>query len=69
MINKGNSNSSTFLNAFRKFIEGEVSYDLLLVITEKYGFTNVVDAFQNVNGGIIPNQFYHKDYNGLHKRS
>lgn len=26
------------------------------------GFVNVVDAFQNVNGGIIRDQFYTKDY-------
>lgn len=64
---QGNSNSSTFLDACRKFNNQEISYDNLLSITEKYGFTNVIDAFQNVNGGIIPNQFYHKDYNGSSK--
>lgn len=26
------------------------------------GFVNVVDAFQNVNGDVIPNQFYQKNY-------
>lgn len=59
---QGNSNSSTFLAACRKFNNQEITYDNLLSITEKYGFTNVIDAFQNVNGGIIPNQFYYKDY-------
>jgi len=33
-------------------------YDL----TEKYGFVNVVDAFQNVNGDLIPDKFYEKNY-------
>ncbi len=65
---QGNSQSSTFLDACRKYNMEEISYDQLLSITEKHGFTNVVDAFQNVNGGSIPNQFYHKDYNGSSKK-
>lgn len=64
---QGNSNSSTFLNACRKYNSGEIDYDNLLNVTEKYGFVNVVDAFQNVNGGIIPRKFYEKDYNGTNK--
>lgn len=65
---QGNSGSSTFLNACRQFNKGELSYDNLLNITERYGFANVVDAFQNVNGAVIPNQFYEKDYIGTSKR-
>lgn len=65
---QGNSSSSTFLNACRKYNNEEISYDNLLDITEKQGFTNVVDAFQNVNGDIIPNKFYKKDYNGNSKK-
>ncbi len=64
---QGNSNSSTFLNACRKYNKGEIDYDNLLGVTEKYGFVNVVDAFQNVNGGSIPSKFYEKDYNGVNK--
>ncbi|WP_313375339.1 HNH endonuclease domain-containing protein [Chishuiella sp.] len=64
---QGNSSSSKFLEACRSFNNGTINYDQLLFITEKYGFTNVVDAFQNVNGAIIPNQFYEKDYNGKNK--
>lgn len=64
---QGNSNSSTFLNACRKYNKGEIDYDNLLNVTEKYGFVNVVDAFQNINGGIIPRKFYEKDYNGTSK--
>lgn len=64
---QGNSNSSTFLNACRKYNKGEIDYDNLLSVTEKYGFVNVVDAFQNVNGGIVPNKFYEKDYKGTEK--
>ncbi|WP_460546319.1 hypothetical protein, partial [Echinicola sediminis] len=40
----------------------------LLNHTEKLGFVNVVDAFQNVNGGQIPNLFYEKDYSNGNKR-
>jgi hypothetical protein len=31
-------------------------------LTEKFGFVNVIDAFQNVNGGQIQKVFYEKDY-------
>ena len=64
---QGNSNSSTFLDACRKYNKGEIDYDNLLSVSEKYGFVNVVDAFQNVNGGSIPSKFYEKDYNGAIK--
>lgn len=62
-----NSTSSTFLNACRKYNNGDIDYDNLLSVTEKYGFVNVIDAFQNVNGGIIANKFYEKDYNSTNK--
>jgi hypothetical protein len=59
---QGNSSSSSFLNACRSHIEGEITDRQLYGITEKLGFVNVVDAFQNVNGGAIPDLFYEKDY-------
>lgn len=65
---QGNASSSTFLDACRKFNNNEITYDNLLSITEKYGFINVIDAFQNVNGGEIPNKLFHKDYNGESKK-
>ena len=65
---QGNSNSSTFLNDCRKFNNGEISYDNLLNTTEKYGFVNVIDAFQNVNRWVIPKKFYEKDYDGKTKK-
>jgi hypothetical protein len=65
---QGNSISSSFLNACRRYNNNEISYDNLLDITEKQGFVNVIDAFQNVNGDIVPNRFYEKDYNGSTKR-
>lgn len=65
---QGNSSSSSFLNACRRFNKNEITYDNLLDITEKQGFINVIDAFQNVNGDIVPKKFYEKDYNGTTKR-
>lgn len=59
---QGNSNSSTFLNHCRNFNKGDISKEKLLMETERLGFVNVVDAFQNVNGGQIPNPFYEKNY-------
>ena len=64
---QGNSKSSTFLNNCRSYLSDELKYSELLQATEKYGFVNVVDAFQNVNGGEIPNPFYFKDYVGRKK--
>jgi hypothetical protein len=65
---QGSSSSSSFLNACRQYNKNEITYDNLLHITEKQGFANVVDAFQNVNGDIVPNKFYEKDYNGNTKK-
>ena len=59
---QGNSKSSTFLKNCRDFNNGIIKENELLIQTEKLGFVNVVDAFQNINGGQIPNLFYEKDY-------
>ena len=59
---QGNSNSSTFLEGCRSYINGNSNQESLYKLTEKYGFVNVVDAFQNVNGGQIQSVFYEKDY-------
>ena len=59
---QGNSTSSKFLEGCRDFISDNISREQLYSLTEKYGFVNVVDAFQNINGGTIPNKFYEKDY-------
>jgi hypothetical protein len=59
---QGNSPSSKFLDGCRDFIADKISREQLYHLTEKYGFVNVVDAFQNVNGGSIKNRFYEKDY-------
>ncbi|MEN5231873.1 hypothetical protein [Sphingobacterium faecium] len=59
---QGNSSSSKFLHTCRSYIDGKLSEDQLIQTTTKLGFVNVVDAFQNVNGGIITDPFYHKNY-------
>lgn len=64
---QGNSSSSKFLETCRQYINGSLLEDKLLEQTEKLGFVNVVDAFQNVNGDIIPNPFYEKNYTGSKK--
>ncbi|MBC5842636.1 HNH endonuclease [Flavobacterium sp. F-380] len=61
---QGNSQSSQFLNSCRKFVKDEVTESNLIETTIKLGFVNVVDAFQNVNGDVIPNPFYEKNYVG-----
>ncbi|MGL2993510.1 HNH endonuclease [Flavobacterium sp. TSSA_36] len=65
---QGNSISSSFLKACRQYNNNELTYENLLGKTEKLGFVNVIDAFQNVNGGMIPNKFYEKDFNGKTKQ-
>jgi hypothetical protein len=59
---QGNAVSSKFLEGCRNYINEKITKEDLYSLTEKYGFVNVVDAFQNVNGGTIPNAFYEKNY-------
>ncbi|WP_341222208.1 HNH endonuclease [Polaribacter atrinae] len=64
---QGNSKSSSFLNVCRAHIKGEVSDTELWSKTEKLGFLNVVDAFQNLNGSQVPDIFYEKNYKSGNK--
>jgi len=64
---QGNSKSSSFLNVCRNHIKGEISDSELWAKTEKLGFVNVVDAFQNLNGAQIPDIFYEKNYKSGNK--
>jgi hypothetical protein len=59
---QGTSASSKFLDGCRNYISGKISEDTLLNITVKDGFKYVVDAFQYINGGTIPDKFYEKDF-------
>ena len=64
---QGNSKSSSFLNVCRRHIKGKISDNELWAKTEKLGFVNVVDAFQNLNGAEIPDIFYEKNYKSGNK--
>lgn len=64
---QGSSNSSKFLEGCRSYINGNKGKDELYSLTEKYGFVNVIDAFQNLNGGPIPDPFYEKNYGSSKK--
>jgi hypothetical protein len=52
------SPSSRFLDACRKYGEGEISKGHLIDETVRLGFNNVIDAFHVVNTGEIPIRFY-----------
>ena len=65
---QGNSNSSEFLNACRSKLQGDMSECVLLKVTRKKGFVNVVDAFQYLSGGIIRKNYTEKIYNRQSKR-
>ncbi len=59
---QGNSQSSKYLSSCRDYINNKISVDQLYRDTERLGFVNVIDAFQNVNGGVIPIPFYEKNF-------
>jgi hypothetical protein len=59
---QGNAQNSKYLSSCRAYINGEIGKDQLYGDTEKLGFVNVIDAFQNVNGGIVPQLFYEKNF-------
>ena len=59
---QGNASSSKFLDVCRLHLNGEIDDYTLWQKTEKLGFVNVVDAFQNLNGSRIPNLFYEKNF-------
>jgi len=64
---QGNSKTSSFLDVCRSHIKGEITNNELWYKTEKLGFNNVVDAFQNINNGQIPDIFYEKNYKSGNK--
>lgn len=64
---QGSFTSSKFIDACQSHIQGNLPEQELWNVTEKLGFTNVIDAFQNLNREIIPNPFYEKNYQGGRK--
>nr|WP_318383182.1 HNH endonuclease domain-containing protein [uncultured Enterobacter sp.] len=47
-----------FLTACLQFTNGDITQDELLAVTVRHGFSVVLDAFHNVNGGAIDAQFF-----------
>ena len=52
--------SSTFLEACASYSKQEITKEKLHATTLKNGFTYVLDAFHNVNGGNLPLKFFDK---------
>jgi hypothetical protein len=61
------SKSSQFLNACRDFNNGKLSHDDLILLTKRYGFVNVLDAFHIVSQESIPTKFFEVNDNGRNK--
>ena len=62
------SRSSKFLDACRKFNQGQTSQSALVDAAVSLGFINVIDAFHVVNQGPIPQRFFvddRKSRNGI----
>lgn len=57
---QGTNPSSKFLDYCRQYNLGEITSEELYHQTEILGFNVVVNAFQNLNGSIIPNEFYER---------
>lgn len=58
------STTSKFINSLELFKRGEIEYDQLMLITEKIGFTNVIDAFHNVPNQETNIKFFEKSVFG-----
>lgn len=59
---QGSSSGSAFLNACRDYIHDKITQDQLYELTQKHGFNYVIDAFQVVNGAMIPDKLYEKNF-------
>ncbi len=54
---QGTSASSRFLQGLEDYSTGKITHDQMLEITVQLGFTNVIDAFHNLQGIEVP-RFY-----------
>lgn len=64
---QGTSSSSRFLKGIESYNAGEMTYEQMLENTVRLGFTNVIDAFHNLQGIDVP-RFYideRKTTNGI----
>ena len=55
---QGTAPDSNFLKACREYNAGQRSKDQLISATTQLGFTNVIDAFHNVNNADLPIKFF-----------
>lgn len=55
---QGTSSQSKFLDECRRFNNGLITKDELLVVTTKMGFQNVLDAFHRVGSDDVPTRFF-----------
>lgn len=58
------SPSSKFINALELYNQQKITWDLLMQVTEKEGFKNVIDAFHNIPNGELNTSFYEKSLQG-----
>jgi hypothetical protein len=64
---QGTFSSSRFLDACRKFNQGEINGEDLRKITVKHGFENVIDAFHHVNQDDVPIRFFIDERSGSNR--
>ncbi|PUB09604.1 hypothetical protein [Paenisporosarcina sp. OV554] len=58
------SQGSKFIQACQLYEAKQITLDQLLLVTEKLGFKNVLDAFHNVPGTSLQSNFFIKDVKG-----
>lgn len=58
---QGQRPSGPFLESCRQFNRGEIDFDRLVLVTQRHGFNNVIDAFHTVNGQQTTQRFFIDD--------
>ncbi len=58
------SSSSQFINALELYNLNQITWEQLMFVTERKGFTNVIDAFHIIPNGQLDTRFYEKGIQG-----
>ncbi|XRG77001.1 HNH endonuclease domain-containing protein [Rossellomorea sp. GAMAL-10_SWC] len=58
------SSSSKFIQACQLYESDQITWEQLLIVTEKLGFNNVLDAFHNIPTGNLETSFFEKVVQG-----
>ncbi|WP_233192416.1 HNH endonuclease domain-containing protein [Sporosarcina sp. P26b] len=58
------SPTSKFISALDLHYHNQITWEQLLIVTEKIGFNNVIDAFHNLPNGETDKKFYEKSLQG-----